>query len=90
MTSLVRQAKLQAFTAGCVAAAGLYVYIKRYVVYATEETSSQLPGYLSAAEDEVRCVSEVEELSPRVAPVACAFPGATQQQQQQQAATAAP
>ncbi|PRW50919.1 hypothetical protein C2E21_5490 [Chlorella sorokiniana] len=47
MTSLVRQAKLQAFTAGCVAAAGLYVYIKRYVVDATEETSSQLPGYVA-------------------------------------------
>jgi hypothetical protein len=46
---------------------------------------------LSAGEDEVRCVSEVEELSPRVAPVACALAGAPQQQQQQQqAATAAP
>lgn len=28
MTSLVRQAKLQAFTAGCVTAAALYVYTK--------------------------------------------------------------
>lgn len=28
MTSLVRQAKLQAFTAGCVATAALYVYTK--------------------------------------------------------------
>ncbi|KAI7845341.1 hypothetical protein COHA_001048 [Chlorella ohadii] len=47
MTSLVRQAKLQAFTAGCVAAAGLYVYTKRFVAGVIEETSSQLPGYVA-------------------------------------------